>query len=383
MDPIDVAEAERRLELENVPLAYRRFQQREGIPVHRGLAVDHWSRLETGRWERTGQRGAFINLYGNEGVNDLQLHEIEPGGTTNSLAHLHDQLVFVAQGDGLTVVGEGEDAVEFEWSDNALFFLPPNTPYRHVNTSGDRPVRLLADTPLPQLFNTFPVAEAIFDPPGSWWELYRETDLYARGSSLQVVEADSADRINGIPAGTVYWDANYIPDIDAFDKLDANALRGAGGRSVIFPFRKSGLYAHISEFPVGRYKKAHRHHPGANVSVLSGEGFSLMWSDALDWTVRIDWSRGSTFTPPSRWYHQHFNTGRSPARYFAMHGLPLGALEDSSTFDATHEANQIEYVEEDPAIREYFAAELAEKGLESNMPAQCYADPDYEFGTGD
>lgn len=67
MDLINVSEAERRLDLENVPAAYRRFQDREGIPVHRGLAVDHWSRLETGQWDRTGQRGAFVNLYGKRG----------------------------------------------------------------------------------------------------------------------------------------------------------------------------------------------------------------------------------------------------------------------------------------------------------------------------
>lgn len=147
-----------------------------------------------------------------EGVNDLQLHEIEPGGKTKPLTHLHDQLVFVAQGNGLTVIGDGEDALRFEWSDNALFFVPPNTTYRHVNTSGEEPVRLLVDTPLPQLFNTFPVPDAIFDPPGSWWELYRESDLYDQGSSLEVVPADSDERINDIPPGTAYWDANYVPD---------------------------------------------------------------------------------------------------------------------------------------------------------------------------
>ena len=382
MDVISVSEAEERLDLDNVPPTYRRFQEQEGIPIHRGLVINDWHQLETSEWDRIGQRGAFINLYGNDGVNDLQLQEIEPGGKTKELRHLHDQLVFVTQGNGLTVVGEGDRKVEFEWNKNSLFFIPPNTPYRHVNVSGDKPAKLMADTPLPQVFNTVPNTEIIFDPPGNWWDQFRESDLYARESSLQVVEADSEDRISGIPPGTVYWDANLIPDIESFDKLDENTLRGAGGTSVIFPFRKSGLYAHISEFPVGRYKKAHRHHPGANVSVLSGEGFSLMWCDMFEEKVRIDWSRGSTFTPPARWFHQHFNLGDSPARYFAMHGLNLGALEDGGTFDSTREDNQIEYTEEDPEVREYFRSELEQRGIEWTMPDECYTNPDYEFERG-
>lgn len=155
MRVIDRETAEHRLDLDNVPHAYRSFQQAEEISVHRGLAVD-WPTLETEPWERTGERGAFVNLCGAEGVTDIQLHDLSPGGTTDTLRHLHDQLVYVSEGSGLTVVGEGDDAVSFEWGPDALFWIPPNTPYRHVNASGGEPARSLADTPLPQLFNTFP-----------------------------------------------------------------------------------------------------------------------------------------------------------------------------------------------------------------------------------
>ncbi|MFB6096646.1 MAG: hypothetical protein ABEJ74_04595 [Haloferacaceae archaeon] len=378
MHVIDRETAEERLDLDSVPHAYRAFQQAEGIPVHRGLAVE-WPSLETEPWDRTGERGAFVNLYGAEGVNDIQLHELTPGGTTATQRHLHDQLIYVAAGSGLTVVGEGDDAVSFEWGPDALFWVLPNTPYRHVNASGDEPARLLADTPLPQLFNTFPDPDLLFDPPGEWWPRYRDDALYDPDASLELVEADDPDRINGIPAGTVYWNANVVPDVRSFEKLDANTLRGAGGSSVIFPFEGSGLYAHVSEFAVGRYKKAHRHHPGANVGILDGEGFSLLWEESMDDRVRIDWDRGTLFTPPARWFHQHFNLGAEPARYFALHGLPLGSLEEGSTFDATRPENNVEYVDEDPDVRAYFEAELADRDAEPRMPDAAYEDPDYAF----
>lgn len=372
-DIIHVDEFEETIDEDNVTDRYREYRDAEGIPTHTGFYIEDWNAIETGTWDRTGQRGAFINLYGAEGVNDMQLHELEPGGKTTRQRHLFEEIVYVTQGTGLTVVGEGDDQLVFEWSDNSLFFIPPNTPYRHVNASDSAPARLLAETPLPQLLTMYRDESVLFDPGPSAWADRREEGYYS--SDAEIVESDTPNE----PGGVLHWQANFVPDILRFDQLENHQGRGAGGTSVIFPFPETSMWAHISEFPAGRYKKAHRHHPGANVGVLSGDGFSLFWTEGQDQKVRIDWGPRTVFTPPASWYHQHFNTGDSPARYFAMHGPKLGTLEESSIFDYTNPDNQIEYTEEDAATRELYEQELAAVGVESQMPQEAYNDPEYEF----
>jgi quercetin dioxygenase-like cupin family protein len=373
---IDVDQFEKTIDEDNVTDRYREYRDGEGIPVHTGFYVDDWNAVETGEWDRTDQRGAFLNLYGAEGVNDMQLHELEPGGKTTEQRHLFEEIVYVTKGEGLTAVGTGDDQLVFEWSTDALFFIPPNTPYRHVNASDTEPARLLAETPLPQLLTMYRDESILFDPGPSDWAQRREEGYYS--SDAEIIESDNPDE----PGGVLHWQANFVPDMLSFEQLENHQGRGAGGTSVIFPFPETSMWAHISEFPAGRYKKAHRHHPGANVGVLSGSGFSLFWTEGQDQKVRIDWGPRSLFTPPASWYHQHFNTGESDARYFAMHGPKLGTLEESNIFDYTDSSNQIEYTEEESGIRDLYERELAATGLESDMPDQAYEDPDYEFTVG-
>ncbi|MDP2662885.1 MAG: ethanolamine ammonia lyase-activating protein, partial [Dehalococcoidia bacterium] len=164
---------------------------------------------------------------------------------------------------------------------------------------------------------------------------------------------------------------NFIADVAAF-KLQDMLKRGAGGTSINFELANNTMCAHVSEFPLGTYKKAHRHAAGAHIVLLSGEGYSILWKEGQP-KVRVDWHTGSLFVPPDMWFHQHFNVGRDPARYLAVRWgskkhrvsgvLSMAGVEDSLKSGG----NQIEYEDEDPEIRKMFEAELAKRGLEPRM----------------
>ncbi|HEY3883174.1 MAG TPA: hypothetical protein VGM12_31690, partial [Trebonia sp.] len=64
-------------------------------------------------------------------------------------------------------------------------------------------------------------------------------------------------------------DTNFVPDALALRLISAKE-RGAGGGHIRFSMAKGSMNSHISEFPVGTYKKGHRHGPGAHVIILSG-----------------------------------------------------------------------------------------------------------------
>jgi oxalate decarboxylase/phosphoglucose isomerase-like protein (cupin superfamily) len=169
------------------------------------------------------------------------------------------------------------------------------------------------------------------------------------------------------------WETNFIPDIDTFTTFTWKE-RGAGGSSVMFELAGNTQAAHVSQFPVGTYKKAHRHGPGAHVVIISGEGYSLLWppeGNVPDDVIRVDWKRGGLIVPPNNWFHQHFNGGADPARYMAFR---WGSQKHEFVFDPG-EADlseklggaQIEYEDEHDWIHDTFAETLSKSGTKSKM----------------
>ncbi len=178
-------------------------------------------------------------------------------------------------------------------------------------------------------------------------------------------------RREGTQTGMV-WQTNFVADVPNYPLLDYKK-RGAGGRNIKFTLCKNQMGAHVSEFPVGTYKKGHRHGPGAHVVVIGGTGYSLMWKEGEP-IRKYDWHEGSLVIPPDRSFHQHFNTGATPARYLA---LRYSGNVDMLTYDpekppisqvsVSTGGDQFEYGEQDPSIHPLFVEECAKHGVAVQM----------------
>ncbi len=348
---------------------YREFQEEEGIPVYTGFHFPDLRALEVKPWGRMGGLGAYVNLYGEELLGDNYLCEIPPGQSLKTQRHMHEQLVYVLSGRGATTFWTWEGGMKetFEWKEQSFFVIPANVAYQHFNGDEARPARLFAKTSLPALFQYFRSRKFIFQNDFVFEDI--EKDFHSSEAKMCT---------SGPPDFVPTWVANFIPDVRAFDQLADFHIRGAGGKLIWFsPPGLVRLEAHMSDFPVGTYKKAHAHPPGRSIILITGKGYSILWQPGKEKEkVKIDWNPGSLFGVALNslqgecWYHQHFNTGSEPARYLVFH-VKSPTLPDKHV--------QIEYPEEDPEIRNLFEGELAKAGVKSKMPPECYTDPDFKW----
>jgi len=348
--------------------AYDRWVDAQSVPIHEGYLVPDLRALELGPWTERECSGAILKLAGQEGVSEVRVSEIPAGKTLPPLKFGFDELVYVADGRGLTTVSsaEGGPSKSFEWQTHSMFVIPRHHYHQFSNLHGERPARLLHYNYLPFVMDAVPDASFFLDNA----HLAPAMDSDALANLYSEAKASHRERPGG---GTSFqWNGNFFPDMLAWDKFSSGDARGYASQLVGMRFPNSPITAHMAVFPPFTYKKAHRHGPGVVIIVLSGEGFSVMWSeDGKKEFLR--WEAGSVFVPPNRWFHQHFNASGTPARYLALHSAPSILGYSEKVEDRARD--QIEYTAEDPWIRQTFEAELARRGLKSEMPETLYRDP--------
>ncbi len=342
---------------------YQNWQLEQKIPIYKGFFIEDLRKLEIAPWDFKGGLGAFINLEGTGGTNEAYVCEIPPGKHLKEQKHLYEEMVFILDGHGATNVWQKDGKNHtFEWHPGSLFAIPLNASYQHFNGQGNTPVRYFAVTNAPFMMNLVHNLDFIFANNFVFYDRFppEEEDYFSGEGQVWGYKKS----VNFVPNAT---------DMQLYERKG----RGAGGQGAHFDLAGNVMGAHISQFPVGRYKKAHRHGPGAHVTILSGEGFTLLWPEGGE-RVRVDWKRGSVVVPPSQWFHQHFNSGAEPARYLALRWnswrYRFVALSDDSAKELSVKEGgaQIEYEDEDPKIHEMFEAALAKVGarccMESMVP---------------
>jgi mannose-6-phosphate isomerase-like protein (cupin superfamily) len=326
---------------------YGRFQEEEGIPSVKGFHVEDVYSMTLAPWKRMGGLGTFINLCEQE-IDDAYVCEIPPGAALNPQHYLYEEVIYVLEGRGATSIwNPGQEPVSFEWKEGSLFAVPLNAYHQHFNGDGAKRALLLGLTSAPLMMNLFHDREFIFNCPQVFPERFSgASDEFRRDSKLW----------ENVPGGL--WETNFIADVRTLGMTNYEE-RGKGARLVFIALSANTTKVHIAEFPTCTYKKAHRHGAGAHILILKGTGYSLMWPPGTE-PRRFNWKPGTLVSPPAGWFHQHFNTGKEPVFYLALH-RPVAISEKG-------EREQIEYDEEAPEIRAMYEADLAKIGAEIRMP---------------
>ena len=339
---------------------YTRWVKGEGLDIIPSYYIPDLKTVELKPWARRGGRGVYMNHEASRTSNDCYVCEIPAAGKLAPQRQLFEEMVMIVSGRGSTAVwNDAGQKITFEWKAGALFAIPVNAWHQHFNGSGQEPARYVAVTNGPGVINLYDDIDFVFGTKYDFRSRFSgEPDYFAPKSEQK----------------GFLLDTNFVADAVNLQLITAKE-RGAGGGHIRFNMAKGSMNSHISQFPIGTYKKAHAHGPGAHVIILSGEGFSLMWPEGEE-PRRYDWNVGAMIVPPNMWLHQHFNTGNTPARYLAFkhevaslrnsQGVPIAWISRRIGGD------QIDYADETPVVRTMFADELAKRGLTPRMD-QAYA----------
>jgi hypothetical protein len=354
---------------------YDKWLKEEGIPVVRGYGLSDLMAVPLKPWPRKGGSGAYIFLNGCEGICDAYLCEIGPKSSLLPQRHMYEELIYILSGKGATSVWVENSAKQtVKWHEGSCFVIPLNSWHQHVNTQNDKPVRYLGGTGAPLIMNLFNSFDFIFNNDYIFKDRFNGEEGYFRGQSKLLEGSDPQSK-------RTLWETNFIPDCRTIKVLSDSTQEKSGIIKTHFQMSHGISNPSIHDFLVGRYDVADHHGGGSMKLVLNGSGYTLMWPAIAGINARgvertrIDWHKYTLLTVPDGWYHQHFNTGKEPARCL---GLLIGTgwyskykivRKDSrrEEDDLPMGPSTITYREEDPQIRKLYKTELAKTGAHWRM----------------
>ena len=334
---------------------YTDWIEKEGLDIIDAMYVVNLHTVDLKPWARRGGRGVYLNHDASRTSNDCYVCEVPPGTQLAPQRQLYEEMIYILDGHGSTSVwNDAGVKVSFEWKAGAIFAIPLNTWHQHFNGSGKNAARFVSVTNAPVIINAFGDTDFVYNTAHDFKNRFAgESDYFAN---------------KGEQKGLLL-DTNFVADAINLPLISAKE-RGAGGGHIRFSMAKGSMNSHISQFPVGTYKKGHAHGPGAHVIVLSGEGYSLMGPEGEE-PQRFDWQEGSMIVPPNMWFHQHFNTGTTPARYLAFkaEGVSIRNAQGvpRAWISRRIGGHQVDYADESPQVRQTFADALANVGLKPRM----------------
>lgn len=344
--------------------SYQDFVERERVPLYEGSGLADLVGLPLGDWERRGGKCAYTRL-GEQEERNLQVVEIPPKGELKPERHMYDAIMYVMRGRGATTIWqEGEPKQTVEWEEGSLLAIPLNAWHQEFNVSSDAPCRFFFCTNMPHVFNLYHNAEFVFNNPFVFRDRYSQ--------DMRNFFADEGKHWN-----VKAYEANFMPDIRRFTRLDPCPERGHRHAVIRLSMAATAIGIHIAEVAEGTYMTAHRHGPGAHVITIAGQGYELLFMEGEQSRRKIPLAAYSVISPRQNEFHQHFNAGKGLFRMLAFrgNGIRYGwgsgytiIAPSSQSTDRAAPAFNITYEMEDPAIREEYYRELERNGITSKLP---------------
>src|SRR5579862_5564486 len=159
---------------------YWTWVEGEGIPLVEGYGVRDIRTVELAPWGRTGGKGAFVHLYGMEGVTGMHLGEIPPGAALEPEKHLYEEVITILTGRGITEVWNRPEAKQqFEWGPNSVFAPPVNAWHRLYNGSNE-PARFMAVTNAPLFMDVVHNNDFVFNCDFQFTDRFDDREGYFR-----------------------------------------------------------------------------------------------------------------------------------------------------------------------------------------------------------
>ena len=350
----------------NTPYDKWLAENKERIPTFEGLVIQDARTEPLQHWERMGVDGLYIKMADYQ-ITDGWILEVPPKGKTKKQRHMFEAGMYFFGGPGyIEIQQEGKRAQQIDFGYRTLFSIPLNAWHELYNASGEESARLLATTSAPTALNYYASPEFVFNCPMAFLDRFDPDDeLYFSGKTTKLEHR--------------FTETNFIPNALAA-AMDTWEARGPGTNMMI-SMANANLVCHMSEFPPMSYKKGHssraiRPGRGGNTTaylMLSGVGYDLQWPNGVKPAPgvplgeRVDYQRHTILTNGAG-YHQHFNISEEPIRYLVLRfGNPRFSGGGAGTRNEDAVNSNIEFEDEDPAIRGMFQTELGKRGLESAM----------------
>ncbi len=250
------------------------------------------------------------------------------------LGHRHtvEAVIYILQGRGYSVI----DGIEYPWEAGDMICVPVFAWHRHHNESDEDLLYLAATTGPFSMAMGIAIYEEEKYP--EYWIFAQKGEEAMRTLIPGGAEVPPGGRVeldpsqwkreksgggDGLaPADLYYEQLAYASEEEKRRRAGKVLVKGKELRFGSTPmgriayavdprlgFHVKLLGTLIAEIPPGKRSGAHRHIYEETNYILFGEGYSIIEDQ------KYDWQKGDTLVIPVFAWHQHFNTGKEPARF--------------------------------------------------------------------